>query len=352
MNDIVLKGKKRGMASRRRFATLGAAAAMLPMLPRSGRAAPAPVSLRLDYTPWGEQAAYYLANAKGWYRDYGIDVILQSGSGSGSTVQIVGNDHAIDAGAAALSSMMIATSRGTPVQSIACFARQNAIGLIVPAGSAVHKVADLRGKKIGYTAGANEGAFVTPFLAAGGLTAADCNLINLDGSAKLGEYITGHLDAIFSPVPFILPIVSQKRASRAISFSSVGINFPGYGLFATKQKILERQTELTALAGVTAAAWGYIAASPDHAQEAVDAILHFQPHAQFPAPVLLGQIQSYITFFSTPATQGKPIGWQAEVDWQAGVQTLVANKLIPAALPAQNYFTNALLPGNSYSKVV
>ena len=351
MNDIVLKGKKRGMASRRRFATLGAAAAMLPMLPRSGRAAPAPVSLRLDYTPWGEQAAYYLANAKGWYRDYGIDVILQSGSGSGSTVQIVGNDHAIDAGAAALSSMMIATSRGTPVQSIACFARQNAIGLIVPAGSAVHKVADLRGKKIGYTAGANEGAFVTPFLAAGGLTAADCNLINLDGSAKLGEYITGHLDAIFSPVPFILPIVSQSVRPAPFPFPRSASNSRGLRVVRHEAEILERQTELTALA-VTAAAWGYIAASPDHAQEAVDAILHFQPHAQFPAPVLLGQIQSYITFFSTPATQGKPIGWQAEVDWQAGVQTLAANKLIPAALPAQNYFTNALLPGNSYSKVV
>ena len=47
------------------------------------------LSVRLDFSPWGVQAAMHLAQNKGWFKAAGLDVDIQDGRGSGSTIQLV-----------------------------------------------------------------------------------------------------------------------------------------------------------------------------------------------------------------------------------------------------------------------
>lgn len=47
--------------------------------------------VRLDWTPWGDQLPFHLAIKKGWYAKQGLDVQLEDGNGSVSTVQIAGH---------------------------------------------------------------------------------------------------------------------------------------------------------------------------------------------------------------------------------------------------------------------
>ena len=75
--------------------------------------------------------------AEGWYRQAGLDVSLEDGNGSVTTVQIVGAGDSFDLGHAALASAMIAREKGMPVKAVAVFARQSDIGLLVPADAGI-----------------------------------------------------------------------------------------------------------------------------------------------------------------------------------------------------------------------
>ena len=345
------QGRAAAAPGRRAVMALAGAAIGVAALPagRARAAAPDVVRLQLDWTPWGEQAAFHLARAKGWYASAGLDVHVQDGNGSTSTVQIVANDSDIDVGAAALSSMMIGRDKGEDLRAVATYARNSDIGLMVPNDSPIRKVSDLRGKRLGYTASSLEGPFLSAFLATGGLTRSDCHLFNLDGGAKLGAYLAGRLDGAFSSIPFFLPVVATKRASRAILFADVGLRFPSYGLFATDRRIAQRKEVLTRFVSVSDGAWAYIA--DGHAEEGVRAILHERPQAKIPAAVMHDQVKTYLTFFPTPATRGKPVGWQAAADWDAAVRTMAQAKLIKPGDPAASFYTNALLDPALYRRV-
>ncbi len=111
------------------------------------------VHVRLYWNPWGVHSAFHLATVKGWYKAAGLDVDIEDGNGSVTTVQLVGSGGNFDVGHASLSSMMIAKDKGLGVKAIGEFTRKSDIGVIVPVDSPIKTPADLRGKKVIYTAG-------------------------------------------------------------------------------------------------------------------------------------------------------------------------------------------------------
>ncbi len=298
------------------------------------------VKLRLDWTPWGVHAPFHLAAAKGWFAQYDLDVQIDDGNGSVTTVQIVGNGE-YDLGHASLAPMAIARAKGLSIRAIAGFAQQNDIGLLVPVDSGLKSPADLKGKKIAYTAGSLETPFLDRFLAAGGLTRNDVELINVDAAAKGGTYMAGRSDGAFSSAPFFLAVVKAQRPSSNIRFADFGLQFPSFGLFATEEKLQEKGAAIRRLASVVAGSWAYIIAG--HQDEAVDAILAARPQAKLNPTVIRDQIATLESYFYTPATRGKPFGVMAGSDWETALTTLADGGLIPAGQKADAYFTNDML---------
>ena len=335
------------------FAAMAALAAMAGMAAMAGTAwaaAPDQIKLRLDWTPWGSQAAFHLAQVKGWYKAANLDVTIDDGNGSVTTIQIVGNNGEYDAGFASLSSMAVARGKGLPVRAIADYARRSDIGVMVPVDSDIKTPKDLKGKRIGYTAGSLEGPFVDLFLKnAAGLTRDQLQLTNLDGSAKLGNYKAGRLDGVFSTIPFFLSPVSKERPSRAIALADYGFQFPSYGLFATDDMIKKRGPALARFASVTSGAWAYILKG--HENEAVQAIITDREHAKLDPAILLGQIKSFETFLFTPATRSKPIGYQAPSDWAAAITTLEKVDLLKPGAKASDFYTDKLFDQAIYDRV-
>jgi len=300
-----------------------------------------PVKVRLDWTPWGVQAAFHLAQQKGWYRSAGLDVELEDGNGSVTTVQIVGGSDRFDVGHAALASMMIARDKGLPVKAVAVFARHSDIGLLVPAGSGISGPAQLAGRKVAYTAGSLEAPFIDAFLAHGKLKRSDLELLNVDAASKASTYAVGRADAAFSTIPFFLPVVSQTRASEAVRFADFGLDMPSFGLFASEEKLRTRGAAIATFASVSARAWEYIYAG--HEDEAVAAILAQRPQARLDAKVLRGQIDALRGYFGLE--DGRRIGAPVPADWEAAVKTLGSVGLIrPDAQPAGFYATGLVDP--------
>jgi NitT/TauT family transport system substrate-binding protein len=309
----------------------------------------APLKVRLDWTPWGVQAPFHLAQQKGWYKQAGLDVTLEDGNGSVTTVQIVGGSDAFDVGHAALASMMIARDKGLPVKAVAVFARQSDIGLLVPADSGISGPAALKGRKVAYTAGSLEAPFIDAFLAAGKLRRGDVELVNVDAASKASTYAVGRADAAFSTIPFFLPVVSQTRPSQAVRFADYGLDMPSFGLFASEAKLKTRGDAIARFASVTARAWEYIYAG--HEDEAVAAILAQRPQARLNKAVLRGQIDALKGYFGTPVA-GSRLGRPVPADWAQAVKTLSSVGLIAADADPASFYVPDLAHAERYDAMV
>lgn len=274
------------------------------------------------------------------FAKHGLDVELVDGNGSVATVQIVGNGE-FDVGHASLAPMAIARAKGLPVKAIANFIRQNDIGLLVPKDGGISKPADLKGKKLAFTAGSLEAPFIDRFLAAGNLKREDVELVAVDAAAKAGTYMAGRVDGAFSSVPFLLPLVEAQRPAIAIKFADYGLEFPSFGLFATEKSIAQKGDALRRFSSIVAGTWTYI--FNGHEDEAVEAIIAARPQAKLNPKVLRAQIEILKGFVSTPATEDKPMGVMAEEDWKKSLAVLAEGGLIPAGQASDAYYTNALL---------
>jgi NitT/TauT family transport system substrate-binding protein len=306
------------------------------------------VRLRLDWTPWGDQAAIHLAAQKGLFAKYNLDVAIDDGNGSVATVQIVGNGE-YDVGHASLAPMAIARSKGLPVKAIAGFVQQNDIGLLVPIDSGIKGPADLKGKKIAFTAGSLEAPFIDRFLAAGKITRNDVELINVDAASKAGTYMAGRADAAFSSVPFFLPVVSSQRPSTSINFADVGLQFPSFGLFATEKTIGEKRDALRRFVSVVAGCWAYILAG--HEDEGVQAIISARPQAKLNPAVLRQQVDTLKKFAFTDATKNLPFGTMALSDWKQAVETLAGGGLVDRSLDPATAFTNEMIDAQIIAQI-
>jgi NitT/TauT family transport system substrate-binding protein len=87
-------------------------------------------------------------------------------------------------------------------------------------------------------------------------------------------------------------------------------------------------------------AWNHLKTNPE---DGVKAMIAERPDAKLDPKVLLGQIQLTIDYFDTPASKGKPIGWQAKEDWEATLKSLEAAGVVKPGWKVDDYYTNALV---------
>ncbi|HUH88217.1 MAG TPA: ABC transporter substrate-binding protein [Pusillimonas sp.] len=308
-----------------------------------------PLAVRLDWTPWGVHAGFHLAKNKGWYEQAGLDVRLEDGNGSVTTVQIVGSGDSFDVGHAGLASMMIARDKGLPVKAVAPFARKSDIGVLVPTESDIKGPADLKGKKLVYTAGSLEAPFIDSFLAEGGITRRDLELLNVEAAGKVTTYAVNRADAVVSTIPFVIAFVSDRRPSRAIPFADYGLNMPSFGIFASEEKLKAKGDQISRFASVTARAWQYI--YDGHQDEAVQAIMAERPQARLDAKILRSQIDALYEYFGKPA-KGDRIGIPVAADWEEAVKTMRSVDVISDKLSATDFYVTDLVHPERYDNVV
>jgi NitT/TauT family transport system substrate-binding protein len=95
------------------------------------------LSVRLDFSPWGVQAAMHLAQNKGWFKEAKLDVDIQDGRGSGNTIQLVNAGQA-DVGQVQVGLVGSARAKGATIRSIATFQRRTDLCILVDKDSHRH----------------------------------------------------------------------------------------------------------------------------------------------------------------------------------------------------------------------
>jgi len=297
------------------------------------------LSVRLDFSPWGVQAAMHLAKDKGWFAAEGLDVDIQDGRGSGNTIQLV-NAGQVDVGQVQVGLIGGARAQGAQIKSFMNFQRKTDLCILVDKDSPVGKVADLKGKTVVVFAASPWAPFIDLYLKSGGMDREQVKVEFVDPAALWGTYTAKRADGLMSTVGSALPVAEKPRPSKCLLASDAGITFPAYGLVARDDTIKSRAGALKKLVKVQQRAWDHLAKNLD---DGVKAIVAQRPDAKLNPDVLAGQIKLTIEYFETPATAGKPIGWQAEADWEAALKSMEQAGVVKAGWKASDFYTNDLI---------
>src|SRR5258708_12266499 len=168
------------------------------------------LSVRLDFSPWGVQAAMHLAQNQGWFKQANLDVDIQDGRGSGNTIQLVNAGQA-DVGQVQVGLVGSARAKGATIRSIATFQRRTDLCILVDKDSPMAKVADLRGKTVVVFAASPWSPFIDTYLKFGGLSRDDLKVDVVDAAALWGTCLANPPAGLMSPVRPALPIAAGPR---------------------------------------------------------------------------------------------------------------------------------------------
>ena len=116
-------------------------------------AGPLKVVLQTDWYPQPEHAGFYVAQAKGYYRDAGLDVEIRPGGNAVSVPQLVATGR-VQMGIGTTDNLMVAQSRGVPLVSLFPYFQHDPQCVMFHKGSGIKTLADLDGRTVMVNPGA------------------------------------------------------------------------------------------------------------------------------------------------------------------------------------------------------
>jgi NitT/TauT family transport system substrate-binding protein len=129
---------------RRLFVLLSAIAALPVHLPAADSTK---ITVQLDWVPEPEHGGLYQAQARGWFREEGLDVVLVPGGPGAQVMPSVATGRA-DIAQADSTSTLLQQAEGLPVVQFAAVFQDDPSGILVHADSPVRKFEDLNGRTI------------------------------------------------------------------------------------------------------------------------------------------------------------------------------------------------------------
>jgi len=189
---------------RRSLSSLAVFAALLPAMlaPRAAAADPV-TTLNISY-------AYYdpvslVLRDKGFLQAAvgpGVKINWVLSQGSNKALEFL-RGGSIDFGQTAGSAALLGRANGAPVQAIGVTTNAEWTAIVVPPGSPIKTLADLKGKRVAATPGTDPNIFLLRALASVGLSGKDITLVPLQHPAGRQALAAGEVDAWAGLDPFM-----------------------------------------------------------------------------------------------------------------------------------------------------
>lgn len=180
-------------ADRRRWLFACAAAPLAAVLPGCAQGDPLNVASHV----WPGYELMFLARSLGWLQSDTVRLI-ETTSATRSLAALA--DGRVDAAALTLDEMLLARSRGVPLQAVLVFNTSAGADAVLSRPD-IREPSQLRGKRIGAETTALGALMLDRVLARGGLTRQDVQVENLTPDAHLTIWRTGTLDAVVTYEP-------------------------------------------------------------------------------------------------------------------------------------------------------
>ncbi|MBP6683961.1 MAG: ABC transporter substrate-binding protein [Leucobacter sp.] len=332
-----------GLAGTAALALSGCSGGQAPSdeAPSAGAEKVVSVDLMLNWYPYGEHAPFYYGVEQGIFEEYGIDLTIQAGQGSTKTAQAVGQKQ-VDFGWADTPAVLANIDKGVGIKSVGVFLQTTPSAVQVFADSGIASPEDLVGKTIAVSAGDAPTTAFPMYLDAVGLAEGDVQQQNLDPAGKVAAMLAGKVDGLIGFAHDQGPTIADKSGKEVkyLRYSDAGLNFFSNGLIAPQGTIDGDPELVTAMVAATSAAFAAAAEAPE---EAVKSMVGKDPQMPSEA-VLLDQWNETIKLLTTPETEGKAPGTNAEADWVGTIEVLSGAGLIAEGGDVEKYFDASFAP--------
>ena len=296
------------------------------------------LTVRFTWKLKGEYAPLYVALEKGYYKAEGLDVALAEGNGAQNVLKALaaGNEKFGYGPAVALAT---AVSQGLPVKVVALYQTSAPMGVIAFPDTPLKAPKDLEGKRLAISVGETFGDMIRPFARVNNVDLGQVQLIQMDASARTMQFLTRKIDVMSVYLSNELPQI-EKRAGvkfNVIKVTDFGLSVLGSSMYVSNEFAEQNPETVKKLLRATAKGYRDAMANPKQAARIMEKhmVVPEQPD------VLDAQVEA--TVVSTNAPAGKPIGWQADPDWQANLNLLKETGGITDIKPLNAYFSNAYL---------
>jgi len=290
-------------------------------------AAPGPldqVTLQLKWHHQFQFAGYYAAQAKGYYRDAGLEVAIQEGGGGLDTVKEVTSGRAqFGVGNSAL---LLDRDQGQRLVVLSAVFQHSPLVLMAKAGTGIATVQDLAGKRLMIEHRSDE---LIAYLRRSGVPESAMTFLNHSFNPE--DLIQGRVDCISAYVtdePFFLRQAGQKFV--LFSPLAAGIDFYGDNLFTSEAELAGHPARVRAFRDASMEGWKY---AMQHPEEIADLILarYGQRHGR---DYLLYEARQMVPLIEPNLVE---MGYMYHGRWQHIVDTYTDLGLLPKGFRLQGF---------------
>ena len=304
---------------------------------------------RLNWTLYGEHAPFFVARDKGFYRDEGLDVEIQEGSGSTTVAQLVANSSSpvayVDA-----ATMMRGVGAGMPIKAVGVTLQQSPMAFIYRADAArPTKISEIKGSRIAITAGDASLAIFTAFMGKLGMKVEDVQMITVSNpAAKEQAVLAKQADALlgyFMDQGPRMQLQTGVKMGWTRLYDMAGVTTLSSAIIANNDwaKDPKNQDLLRRFLRASQRGWQY---SFDHRAEAAEIFRKSAP--VFTQEIALLEVDGTMTIIQTERSKGKPIAWSDAGDWKDSQDLLEKFAKLKAQPDVNVYYTNAFLSEAPY----
>jgi NitT/TauT family transport system substrate-binding protein len=303
------------------------------------------VNVQLDWVVRGNHAMFFVAQAKGYFKENGIEVTaIRKGSGSPDAMRLVGNGNA-EFGFGDLPTLAIARSQNVPVVALAAVNQRSPLAMIALAKTKQLKTpADLKGLNIGIHPAGSTYIFFKALLAANGLSEADVKESTVsppyENYLLLGrvQAVPGYIDA---EVPELEAKAGGPGSLSIMQGADFGYDIYGSGLFTSAALIRNKPDLVKRFVAAYLKAFDFTVAHPDEAAAITAGAVPGYAQKQ---DVLLRQLQADVrATFTSDDSKAHGLGWMSPEAWVKTVKVLKDQGALKVDIDPQELYTDQFL---------
>ena len=253
------------------------AAALLALFSAQALAADA-LTLVLNWVPGGDHAPFFLAQSRGWYRDAGIDLTIDSVGGSPDALKRVAQERSTLAVADFVPFVREAAKR-KDVAAIMALQPRSPYAIYFSTQSEIRQADDLVGKRLGAQPQDPMRLLWRALATRNGIATDTWTWVDRSNAMKPDALQAGEIDAALNP--FLHNHLNYEAAlgerMRVLWWHDLGFSAPGHVLVAGRAMTSESPDLLHRFVRVTQRAWRDCMADP---APCVDALLVAHPHLE------------------------------------------------------------------------
>jgi NitT/TauT family transport system substrate-binding protein len=299
------------------------------------------VTLRTDVFFHGQHAPFFLGIEKGFYRDEGLDLTVNPGSGSGTVIKLIGNKND-DFGYADGGTLVKAVSEGVPVKMVMGILQSSPMVIVSLKDSGIAKPADLPGKTMAGTPGSAPELMFPAFCKLNKIDCSGITIVQVDIPSKVTALLTKRVQGTFVYSVTQVPMIEDQVGGpiNVIRYSDYGLNILSNGIVVNNETIEKNPDLVKRFVRATVKSWQYASEHPD------EAVAAFGRASDKPkASVVQQQLKTTLSLLTTPHSKGKPLGWMSPDDWKESIAYLEEYGGVPKGIAPDQIYTDAFVEG-------